>query len=402
MADKKTTLTETANHLKQLEEKDLLRTPLLITRADDQADSRRVLAGGKEAIQFCSNDYLGLSSHHDLKEAAIVATESHGTGAGASRLVSGTTSAHLELEDAIKNFMGAQSALVFNSGWHANTGIIAALATRGSDIFIDKLDHASIIDGCLISRAKLRRYPHADTKKLEELLEKSTAKTKLIITDGLFSMDGDVAPLEELAALSEKYNARLIIDDAHGIGALGKNGRGSCEELGMDIADLTSKGTVVIGTFGKAFGSYGAFALADTDTIKLLTNKARSFIYSTALPPAVCAASIRAIEIVKAEPERRQRLLENARLMRELIEAPNIKTVGGLSPIIPIIIGDTKQATEAARKLLDNGIFIQAIRPPTVAEGTARLRLTISSEHTKEEIKVAAKKIKEAASAASV
>jgi glycine C-acetyltransferase len=391
-------MADTKKILQELEEKNLLRAPMLITKTQ----GRRVLAGGKGALQFCSNDYLGLSTHPALKEATIVAAEKHGTGAGASRLVSGTTAAHLELEKAIKEFMDADAALVFNSGWHANTGIIPALASRETDIFTDKLDHASIIDGCLISRATLKRYPHGDAEKLNELLQKSSAKQKIIITDGLFSMDGDIAPLEELVALYEKYNTRLIIDDAHGIGALGKDGRGSIEELGMDIKALTAKGVVVIGTFGKAFGSYGAFALADVDTIKLLTNKARSFIYSTALPPTVCAASIKAIEIVRAEPERRQRLKKNARKMRDLLNANGTKTIKGSSQIIPIIIGKTKDTTEAADRLLDNGIFIQAIRPPTVIEGAARLRLTISSEHTAEEITEAAEKIQEAVCAASM
>ncbi len=409
---------DTKDALEELDKNGLLRSPRLVTQGPDPSvgpsgapsgdkyNARHVLVDGKEALLLCSNDYLGLSTHPAMKKAAIIAAEKYGTGAGASRLVSGTMAPHAELEDAIKRFMRVDAALLFNSGWHANTGVIPALATRTTEIFTDKLDHASILDGGLISRAKIIRYPHADTEKLEELLKKSKAYSKLIITDGLFSMDGDLAPIKELAELSARYNARLIIDDAHGIGTLGAEGRGSIEELGLNIADLTNAGTIVTGTFGKAFGSYGAFAIADKDTIKLVTNKARSFIYSTALPPAVCMASSKALEIVKAEPERIKRLRENSAYMRDSLRGCALNIIDNdpdyhktSSMIIPVVMGTARKATEAAKKLLDNGIFIQAIRPPTVAEGTARLRITVSSEHTKDELIRAAKLIREAAGA---
>ncbi len=404
--------------LEKLAENGLLRSPRLVTQGPDlpgdpsdekygdKYNARHVFVDGKEALLLCSNDYLGLSTHPAMKKAAIIAAQEYGTGAGASRLVSGTMAPHAELEDAIKSFMRVDSAIIFNSGWHANTGIIPALAARATEIFTDKLDHASIIDGCLISRAKIIRYPHANTEKLKELLKKSKANSKFIITDGLFSMDGDLAPIKELAELSARYRARLIIDDAHGIGTLGAEGRGSIEELGLNIAELTNAGTIVIGTFGKAFGSYGAFALSDKKTIKLITNKARSFIYSTALPPAVCMASIKALELVKAEPERIVRLRENSAYMRDLLKCYCLNIVDNdpddhkaASMIIPIVIGTAREATKAAEKLLNNGIFIQAIRPPTVAEGTARLRITVSSEHTKDELARAATLIREAAGA---
>ncbi len=406
-------MTDTNNTLKDLEAKGLLRSPRLVTHGStpsgELSNSRHIIVDGKKALLLCSNDYLGLSTHPAMKKAAIIAAEKYGTGAGASRLVSGTMPPHTELEDAIKRFMGVDAALLFNSGWHANTGIIPALATRETDIFTDKLDHASILDGCLISRAKIIRYPHAGTEKLEELLKKSSARTKLIITDGLFSMDGDLAPIKELAELSSRYNARLIIDDAHGVGTLGAEGRGSIEELGLNIRDLTNAGTIVIGTFGKAFGSYGAFALSDKNTIKLITNKARSFIYSTALPPAVCMASIKALEIIKAEPERIIRIRENSAYMRDSLRGYGLNIIDNdpddhktASMIIPVVMWSAREATEAAKKLLDNGIFIQAIRPPTVAEGTARLRITVSSEHTKDELTRAATLIREAAGAKSI
>lgn len=401
---KKTMPTDTKEALEKLDKDGLLRSPKLITQGKDLFQSRHVLVDDTEALLLCSNDYLGLSTHPAMKKAAIIAAEQYGTGAGASRLVSGTMGPHTELEDAIKNFTQAEAALLFNSGWHANTGVIPALATKTTEIFTDKLDHASIIDGSLISRAKIIRYPHANTYKLEELLKKSSARTRLIVTDGLFSMDGDLAPIRELVALSEKYNVRLIIDDSHGIGTLGAEGRGSIEELGLSIKDLTSAGTIVIGTFGKAFGSYGAFALSDKNTIKFITNKARSFIYSTALPPAVCMASITALELIKAEPERIIRLRENSAYMRDILQGYGLSIIANdqddhktASMIIPVVIGTAQEATEAAKKLMDNGIFIQAIRPPTVAEGTARLRITVSSEHTQDELTRAAVLIREAA-----
>lgn len=345
----------------------------------------------KEVLLLCSNDYLGLANHPDIKSAAIVATEKYGTGAGAARLVSGTMPPHIELERRIRDFKQAPAALLFNSGYMANTGAIPALIGRTGEIFSDKLNHASIIDGCVLSRAKLSRYKHCDLESLEKALEGSNRKEKLIITDAVFSMDGDIAPIKEIIELAEEYDALVYIDDAHGTGVLGTSGRGTLEELNVEY----NPRIIEMATFGKAFGSFGAFITASEDIVDLLKNKARTFIFATALPPAVCAANIRAIDIVEGDTKRRARLRANARLVREKLKQAGLDTLSSSTHIIPILIGDAVQTVEISKRLLSKGIFIQAIRPPTVADGTARLRMTVSSEHTEEELLMAVSKIAE-------
>lgn len=338
----------------------------------------RVKINGKEVLCLCSNDYLGLANHPEVKEAAIKATEKYGAGAGASRLTSGAMEPHRELEDRIKRFKKAEAALVFNSGWHANTGIIPAIVGRGADVFSDRLNHASIIDGSILGRANLKRYPHGDANALEGLLERSTAERKLIVTDGVFSMDGDVAPLKEIIALAERHGARVFLDDAHAVGCLGENGRGTLEHLGIE----RHPSVIEAGTLGKAFGSYGAFATGSKELMELLMNRARSFIYSTALPPGVCAASSKAIEIAGREPQRRKRLHKNAAFMRDGLKKNGFDTLKSSTHIIPLVTGGAKRTMEITGRLLDSGVFVQGIRPPTVPQGTSRLRITVSSEHT--------------------
>lgn len=346
---------------------------------------------GNPVLLLCSNDYLGLANHPDIKSAAILATEKYGIGAGASRLVSGTMPPHRELETRIKDFKDAPAALLFNSGYMANTGAIPALIGRTGEIFSDKLNHASIIDGCVLSRAKLTRYKHCDLLSLEGALKKSTTEDKLIITDAVFSMDGDVAPIEGIIELAEKYNALVYIDDAHGTGVLGDSGRGTLEELNIK----NNPRIIEMATFGKAFGGFGAFITASEDIIELLKNTARTFIFATALPPAVCDANIKAIDIVERDTERRARLKANATLVRSALNNAGIDTLESSTHIILILIGEAERTVEISRRLLDEGIFIQAIRPPTVAKGAARLRMTVSSEHRKEELLEAVKKIAE-------
>ena len=352
---------------------------------------------GKEVLLLCSNDYLGLANHPDIKSAAIVATEKYGTGAGAARLVSGTLTPHTELEARIKDFKGAPAALLFNSGYMANTGAIPALIGRTGEIFSDKLNHASIIDGCVLSRAKLTRYKHCDLKSLERALKGSHTKAKLIITDGVFSMDGDVAPIRGIIELATKYDALVYIDDAHGTGVLGASGhkldgRGTLSELNIEY----NPRVIEMATFGKAFGGFGAAITGSEDIIELLKNKARSFIFATALPPAVCAANIKAIDIVERDTQRRVRLKANAELVRIELKKAGLDTLSSSTHIIPILIGDAERTVEISKQLLnEEGIFIQAIRPPTVAKGTARLRLTVSSEHRKDKLLWAVKKIAE-------
>ncbi len=347
---------------------------------------------GKEVVVLCSNDYLGLANHPAVKEAATRAVRDYGTGAGASRLVAGTMELHMELEDRLSAFKKTEAALLFNSGWHANTGCIPALASRGDDIFCDKLSHASIIDGCILSRADLKRYPHGDMNALEGLLKRSRASRKLVITDGVFSMDGDIAPLDDILGLAERYGATLLLDDAHATGVLGRNGRGTLEHLGIDNPSV-----IQLGTLGKAFGSYGAFVAGGRRLIELVLNTARSFIYSTALPPAVCAASIKAIDIVEGEPERRERLLRNASLVRDGLKKRGLDTLCSTTQIIPLVVGDAARTMEATRRLLDRGVFVQGIRPPTVPQGTSRLRITVTSEHSTDDLERAVETITEVA-----
>ncbi|MDP2689389.1 MAG: 8-amino-7-oxononanoate synthase [Deltaproteobacteria bacterium] len=354
--------------------------------------SARVRVDGRDALLLCSNDYLGLANDPLLKEAAIKAIEKYGTGAGASRLVSGNMEPHRELEERIRRFKSTEAALLFNSGYNANLGCITALSDRNTEIFSDRLNHASIADACVLSRAKVRRYPNRDADSLERLLKKSPARRKLIVTDGVFSMDGTIAPLMELVALSERFGATLIIDDAHATGVIGPGGKGSLEHFG--IKDNPS--IVRMGTLGKALGSFGAFIAGSKALMELLTSKARPFIFTTALPPAVCAASSKAIEILEARPELVERLGENEQRLREGLNGMGLDTMGSETPIIPIAVGDAGRAVALSQRLLDAGVFIQAIRPPTVPAGSSRLRATVTAAHTKDDIETALKAIKEA------
>ncbi len=351
------------------------------------AQGPKVRIEGREVILLCSNDYLGLANHPKVKAAAIKAIERYGFGAGASRLVSGTMIPHAELEGRIAAFKGAASALLFNSGYVANAGIIPALTGRGDIIYSDKLNHASIVDGCLLSRAALKRYKHSDLNDLERLLKESSQledgrERKLIVTDGVFSMDGDIAPLKEIIFLSKKYNAMVMVDDAHGTGVLGKNGKGTAEQLSVSAEAIT----VQMGTLGKALGTYGAYVAGSRELIDYLINKVRPFIYSTALPPNVAAAAIAAIDIVEEQPELRTALNGNAQFLRNGLSDLGFDTMGSETQIIPVLVGDSGKAIEMMDNLLEEGVFAQAIRPPTVPEGTARIRVTVMANHTLEDL----------------
>ncbi|AJE02584.1 8-amino-7-oxononanoate synthase [Geobacter pickeringii] len=344
----------------------------------------RVTVAGREVLLLCSNNYLGLADHPRLKEAAVRATERFGTGSGASRLVSGTMELHEALEERLARFKGTEAALLFNSGYAANSGIIPALAGKGDVIFSDRLNHASIVDGALLSRAKFVRYPHNDVAALRRLLEANpTTGRRLIVTDGVFSMDGDVAPLRELAALKREFGALLMVDDAHGTGVLGGGGRGSGEMLGVaQEIDLQ------MGTLGKALGSFGAYVAASRELVEYLVNRARSFIFSTSLPPAVLAAALAAIGLVDSPEgeELRRRLDRNARLFREAAAGAGFDTMGSATQIVPLFVGGAEEAMTFTARLLDKGIFAQGIRPPTVPAGTCRLRCTFMATHGEEEI----------------
>src|SRR3990170_4895565 len=355
----------------------------------------RVTINGREVILLCSNNYLGLANHPKVKDAAIKAIEKYGFGSGASRLVSGNMELHEELEQRIARFKDTEAALVFNSGYHANIGIIPALVGRGDLIFSDKLNHASIVDACILSRAHLIRYPHKDMDALEKLLKKNSPLTThhspLIITDGIFSVDGDIAPLKELSELADKYKCMLMVDDAHATGVLGSKGKGTSEHFGIDNPNI-----IQMGTLGKALGCFGAYVAGSRKLIDYLINKARSFIYTTSLPPSVCAASILAIDIVENEPQIRQDLWNRVKFFREGIKKAGIDIMNSETQIIPIFIGKADKAVRISKDLLDKGIFVQAIRPPTVPEGTSRLRITLMANHSLDDLKYAIDTIRQA------
>ena len=354
------------------------------------AQGSRVELDGKQVLMLCSNNYLGLADHAALRSAAVMGV-AFGVGSGASRLVSGTMELHERLEARLALFKGTEKALLFNSGYAANTGIISALMGRGDAIFSDRLNHASIVDGALLSRAGFYRYPHRDMAALERLLQqKGGAGRRLIVTDGVFSMDGDIAPLKEMVQLARSYDALLMVDDAHGTGVLGATGRGTGELLGaMDGIDIH------MGTLGKGLGSFGAYAAASETICDYLVNKAHSFIFSTSLPPAVLAASIAAVDLVdsKQGEELRGRLRENVALFKERLAAAGFDTMGSETQIVPISVGPADATMEFSRQLLEEGVFVQGIRPPTVPAGSCRLRCTIMATHTPSDLEAAAETI---------
>jgi len=354
------------------------------------AQGSRVELEGREVLLLCSNNYLGLADHPALKRAATEAL-ALGTSSGASRLVSGTMELHERLEARIATFKGTERALLFNSGYAANTGIISALVGRGDSIFSDRLNHASIVDGALLSRANVSRYPHRDTDALERLLQEKGGKgRRLIVTDGVFSMDGDIAPLARLVQLAREHGALLMVDDAHGCGVLGARGRGSAELCGvLDGID------VHMGTLGKGFGSFGAYAAASAEICDYLVNKSRSFIFSTSLPPAVLAASLAAVDLVDSPEGARLRgkLAQNLALFTRRLTAAGFQTMGSETQIVPIFVGPAKETMEFSRQLLEQGLFVQGIRPPTVPAGSCRLRCTIMATHETEELEQAAESI---------
>lgn len=372
--------------LKDLKEGDLYRTLTPI----DGPQGPRVRVSGRDVINLSSNNYLGLANHPKVKEASIKAVESCGAGSGASRLVSGTMRPHLELEERLASFKGTEAALVFNSGYHANLGIITALSGREDIIFSDRLNHASIVDACILSRAKFKRYPHCDVNSLERILKDSKGyRRKLIVTDGVFSMDGDIAPLKDISRLAERYGATLMVDDAHATGVLGNHGRGTLEHLAIDNPDI-----IQMGTLGKAVGSFGAFVTGRKTLIEYLINRARPFIYTTALPPSVCAASIAALDIIMQEPNLRDALWNRSGFFRGYLNNAGLDTLMSETQIIPVLIGNARTALTVSNELLEEGIFVQPIRPPTVPEGTSRLRVTVMANHDQDDLKYAAETIK--------
>jgi 8-amino-7-oxononanoate synthase len=348
----------------------------------DSPQGREIIVDDRRVLNFCSNDYLGLANDARIKKAAIEAIEEYGFGSGASRLVCGNMGPHEKLEEEMAGFKETESALVYSTGYMANTGIISALLDRHSFVLSDKLNHASIIDGILLSRARLMRYPHLDMQALEVMLKAVPAgRQKLIVTDTVFSMDGDRAPLKEIVRLSRQYEAMLMVDEAHAFGVLGEKGGGLVEEL-----HLQPDVDIQMGTLSKAAGCFGAYVCGPKLLRDYLINKSRSFIYTTAMPPALAQAARIALHLIRQENHLRQQLQKNADHLRAGLGKLGFDTMGSSTPIIPVLVKDAIQARAMSQRLLQLGIFVQAIRPPTVPEGTSRLRLTVMATHTEEDL----------------
>lgn len=342
---------------------------------------RELAVPSAELISFCSNDYLGLSRHPDLIAASRSAVDAFGTGSGASRLVSGTMEVHQTLERELATFTGRESALLFNSGFQMNTTLLAALADRSSIVYMDRLNHNSLYQGAMLSRATVRRYAHLDMAHLERLLDgdAGTDARKFIVSESVFSMDGDVAPIDALIDLAERHDAVLIVDEAHSLGLEGKEGRGLCYgKPGVDI---------LLGTFGKAFGSFGAFAACESPVRDYLVNTCAGFIYTTALPPSVAAATLEAVRRMPGFEAERRHLRVLSSLLRSGLDELGIDTRGSRSAIVPAVVGSDAAALAASAHLASAGFLVQAIRPPTVEEGTARLRFTLSASHTSYQVR---------------
>ena len=356
----------------------------------------RVLLDGRPVLLLCSNNYLGLADHPRVREAAAEAAMRYGAGAGASRLVSGNMRIHRRLEERLADFKGYRSALLFGSGYLANTGVVQALAKPGEVVFSDALNHASIVDGCRLAGAETFVYDHADVDHLAWGLREAEGRGSLIVTDGVFSMDGDVAPLAEIVELARRFDARVMVDDAHGTGTIGPGGRGSVAAAGLE-----DEVDVLVGTLGKSLGSYGAYVCCDKPMAKYLVNTARTLIFSTALGPPQVAAAMAALELLREEPRRVERVQRNARILREALAEHGLPAGDNDTPIVPVIVGDAGDAVTASERALEHGVFAQAIRPPTVPDGSSRLRLTVMASHTKAELrdasKVVAKAVPEAA-----
>lgn len=339
--------------------------------------------GDKTILSFCSNDYLGLAAHPAIKKAFKQAVDKEGVGSGAAHLLTGHSFYHQALEEKLADFTGQQRVLLFSTGYMANLGVIDGLLTRGDTVIQDKWNHASLLDGGRLTDADQLRYPHADMKLLHKRLHTAaTAKHRLIVSDGVFSMDGDIAPLPEIMALSEQHRAAVLIDDAHGFGVIGEGGRGTVSHYQI----AADKAPIVVGTLGKAIGTGGAFVAADELVIETLIQQARSYVYTTAQPPAIAAATLVSLELVENEQWRRDKLQQLIQQFRQGAEQLGLELMPSMTPIQPVIIGDDKQALEIGARLEQQGILVGVIRPPTVPKNTARLRITFSAAHTEQDV----------------
>ncbi len=379
-------MSEIADRLAELEELGLSRRLRMVSGPQGPT----VLLDGKPVLLLCSNNYLGLADHPRVRQAAADAAMRWGVGAGASRLVSGTMTIHRRLEERLAEFKRSEACVLFGSGYLANLGVIAALAGRGATIFSDELNHASIIDGCRLSRAEVVIYRHRDVEHLDWSMRRHSGgrearEGQLIVTDSVFSMDGDVAPLEEIAEVAGEHGARLIVDEAHATGNLGPEGRGAVAEAGLE-----GEVDVIIGTLGKALGSYGAYACASAEMVRYLINTARSLIFSTAPAPPAVAGALAALDLLEERPHRVQRLRSNARALRQALAAEGFPVADVEMQIVPLIVGEERAAMRLCQQAIERGVFAQAIRPPTVPSGSSRLRLTAMASHTPSELRTAA------------
>jgi len=352
-----------------------LRTRREVTRRS--AGGTRLRVDGAELLAFCSNDYLGLADHPRVVAAFLAAAREWGVGSGASHLVSGHCREHHALEEELAAFVGRPRALLFSTGYMANLAVVTTLLGRRDRVYEDRLNHASLLDAGLASGARFVRYPHADAAALARRLGRTAAGRALVVTDGVFSMDGDVAPLRQLAAVCRAHAAWLFVDDAHGLGVLGATGRGSVEAAGLGTDDVP----VLMGTLGKAFGTFGAFVAGDDDLIETLLQRARTYVYTTALPPAVAAATRAALHVMQDEPWRREKVLGHVARFRAGASSLGLRLLESATPIQPLVLGSEASAVAASEALRAQGFWIPAIRPPTVPAGSSRLRITFSAAH---------------------
>jgi len=377
-------MTDVESALEEIRDRGLMRRMRMISGPQGP----RVLLDGRPVLLLCSNNYLGLADHPRVREAAAEAAMRYGAGAGASRLVSGTMRIHRRLEERLAEFKGSETALLFGSGYLANVGIVQALARSGEVVFSDALNHASIVDGCRLAGAETFVYAHRDVEHLAWGLEQAGGRGSLIVTDGVFSMDGDLAPLPEIVELAQRHDARVMVDEAHGTGAVGPDGRGAVAAAGLeDEVDL------IVGTLGKALGSYGAYVCCDRRMAKYLVNTARTLIFSTAIGPPAVAAAMAALQLLREQPHRVEKLQRNGAVLREALAGEGLPVVASETQILPLMIGDAEEAVSVSERALERGVFAQAIRPPTVPVGGSRLRLTVMASHTKAELRDAAKTI---------
>lgn len=350
-------------------------------RTVESHSSSSVVVDGRELVNFCSNDYLGLAQHPAIANAMAQAASVHGAGSGASHLVTGHGIEHAKLEEDLAAFTGRERALLFSTGYMANLAAVTAFAERGDTVLLDRLNHASLIDAGLLSGARFKRYAHSDVSALKDALRDET-RSALVATDGVFSMDGDVAPLPDLAAAASEHEAWLVVDDAHGLGVLGSSGRGTLEHFGLSAREVP----LLVGTFGKALGTFGAFIAGDNDVIELLMQRARTYIFTTALPQPVAAATRAALALMQKESWRREKVLALTQRFRSAAQQLSITLADSNTPIQPVIIGTAEAALAVSKALLDAGFWVAAIRPPTVPPGTARLRITFSADHTESQV----------------